>query len=151
MKFIDLIHPDHIILRLQATEKSQLLGELAKRAASRLALDHAAVASALMAREQLGSTGVGRGVALPHARLAGLGAPFTLFVRLARPIEFDAVDGRPVDIVVLILTSPDSDQHVAAMAAVARAMRDEAMVREVRNARTATALYEHIVSVAAGE
>ncbi len=148
MKLSELVGPDRVIVDLRASDKAQLLAELARQAASRTALDTATVLSALSAREALGSTGLGRGFALPHARVPGLDRLFGLFVRLARPLDFDAIDGQAVDLVFLLLIPVGAgSEHVAALAAIAREMRDETVVKQVRKASNAAALYR---SVAAG-
>ena len=93
-------------------------------------------------REELGSTGVGNGVALPHARLTSLKTPFALLARLRHPIDFDAIDGEPVDIVVLLLL-PEVDDSAKgnALACVARALRDAETLRKIRSAPDREALF----------
>jgi PTS system nitrogen regulatory IIA component len=143
MRLSDLLAPDRVLLGVRARDKAALLDELARQAGTRLGVEAPAILAALAARERLGSTGFGRGFALPHARVAGVARMFGLFARLARPIAFDAIDGAPVDLVFLLLIPPGSgNEHVAALAAVAREMRDETVVRQVRNAATAEALCE---------
>jgi nitrogen PTS system EIIA component len=137
----DLIGPDRVIVGLRPGDKTQLLQELANRAAA-TSLDAAAIFSALQARENLGSTGLGKGFALPHARLQALKAPYALFARLARPIDFAAIDEQPVDIVILLLTEADGgNRHLATLAAVSRPMRDTAFVQKLRQAPDAAALH----------
>jgi nitrogen PTS system EIIA component len=98
--------------------------------------------AALQARENLGSTGLGSGFALPHARLVRLTRPFASFVRLARPIDFAAIDERPVDLVILLLTPEDAgSQHLATLAALARPLREEGFVQRLRQAPDAAALH----------
>jgi nitrogen PTS system EIIA component len=117
--------------------------ELAKRAAAALGSDPQAVVAALVARESLGSTGLGQGFALPHARLAGLGRFFGLFARLVRPIEFQAIDERPIDLIFLLLIPEQpGSEHVAALAAIARRMRDQAFARRLRKVNGASAMYD---------
>jgi nitrogen PTS system EIIA component len=138
----DLIGPDRVIVGLRPGDKTQLLQELANRAAAATLLDAAAIFGALEARENLGSTGLGKGFALPHARLQALKAPYALFARLARPIDFAAIDEQPVDIVILLLTQADGgNQHLATLAAVSRPMRDTAFVQKLRQAPDAAALH----------
>ena len=138
----EIIGPDRVIVGLRVGDKGQLLQELAQRAATATSLDAATIFSALQARERLGSTGLGKGFALPHARLQTLVAPYVLFARLARPIDFAAIDERPVDIVILLLTEANgSNQHLATLAALSRPMRDPAFVQRLRQAADATALY----------
>ena len=145
MKLNELIGPDRVIVDLRANDKAHLLSELARQAATRTGLESGAVLSALAAREALGSTGLGRGFALPHARVAGIERLFGLFVRLVRPLDFEAIDGKPVDLVFLLLIPVGAgNEHVAALAAIAREMRDEAVVKQVRKAANATALYQHL-------
>ena len=128
-------------------DKPQLLAELARRSATATGIDVPAILTALQTREQLGSTGLGQGFALPHARIDGLTAFFGLFARLARPIDFQAIDGQPVDLVFLLLIPPNADtEHVAALAAIARPIRDRQFVRELRQAKDAAALHERLAS-----
>src|SRR5665213_2230535 len=98
MDIRDLIAPDRAIASLRISDKSQLLQELARRAAASLGMDVSTIHDPLLSREKLGSTGIGHGVALPHARIRGLKNVFGLFVRLERPIDFAAIDDQPVDL-----------------------------------------------------
>ncbi len=142
MKIGDVIGPNQVIVGLRAADKAQLLQELARRAAAAVALDQRTILDALLARENLGSTGLGKGFALPHARLTTLPAPFALFVRLARPIDFASIDERPVDLVILLLTPASAgSEHLATLAALSRPLRDAAFVQRVRQAPDATALH----------
>jgi nitrogen PTS system EIIA component len=138
----DLIGPGEVVVGLRVADKAQLLGELARRAAAALSLEQPALLRALQAREQLGSTGLGRGFALPHARLQGLPRVYALLARLGRPIDYNSVDDKPVDLVVLLLT-PESaaSQHLATLAALSRPFRDEEFVQQVRKAPDAAALH----------
>jgi PTS system nitrogen regulatory IIA component len=142
MNIGEVIRPGQVIVGLRVADKAQLLQELARRAAAVVALDQRAILDALQARENLGSTGLGKGFALPHARLAALPAPFGLFARLARAIDFASIDDRPVDLVILLLTPAGAgNEHLATLAALSRPLRDEAFVRRVRQAPDATALH----------
>jgi PTS system nitrogen regulatory IIA component len=137
-----IIGPDRVEVGLRVADKPQLLQELATRAATALKLDRRMVYEALQARENLGSTGLGKGFALPHARLAAVREPFALFVRLARPIDFAAIDERPVDLVILLLTPANGgNQHLATLAALSRPLRDPAFVQRLRQAQDAAALH----------
>ena len=139
----NLIKPERILDRLEVRDKAQLLADIARHAADAAGLDPKAVLSALNAREELGSTGVGHGVALPHARIAGLPQLLGLFARLARPIDFAAVDDQPVDLVFLILIPTTAgNEYLAALSAVSRRLRDRDVVRRLRTADGAAALYE---------
>jgi PTS system nitrogen regulatory IIA component len=144
MDIRDFLSPDDTALDVPAPDKARLLRELARRAAARLGLDRDAVAAQILKREELGSTGVGKGVALPHARIEGLRKPFGMLVRLKMPLAFEAIDERPVDIVFLLLAPPEEGSQLNALAGVARRLRDDETLRAVRQARTAAALYEAI-------
>jgi len=147
MKIGELIGPDSVIAGLRVTNKAQLIDELARRSAAALSLDQRSIFDALRAREDLGSTGLGKGFALPHARIEGLSAPFALLARLSKPIDFAAIDERPVDLVVLLLTPANgANEHIATLATVSRAMRDEAFVKRLREASNAGQLHEVLAS-----
>jgi nitrogen PTS system EIIA component len=139
----DLIGPSQVVLGLRVADKAQLLAELARRAATAVSLDQGAILRALQAREQLGSTGLGKGFALPHARLEGLSKFYVLCVRLQRPIEYEAIDGKPVDLVILLLTpEAASAQHLATLATLSRPLRDEAFVQRLRRASDAVTVHK---------
>jgi PTS system nitrogen regulatory IIA component len=141
MELSELIAPSNVIAGVRASNKEQLLHDLASRAAAALNLDPAAIFEALQAREQLGSTGLGEGFALPHARVEGLDHFFGMFVRLNRPIPFDSVDDKPVDLVFLLLIpSTAQTEHLAALAAISRHMRDKEFATKLRKAASAATL-----------
>ena len=146
MELGDLLQPAQIVADLRARDKAQLTAELSRRAGGALAIPPQVIEAALAARERLGSTGLGRGFALPHARLGGLDRFFGLLARLARPIDFDAIDERPVDLVFLLLIPEDAgSEHVAALAAISRRMRDQAFVHRLRTAASAEAMHAVLV------
>jgi PTS system nitrogen regulatory IIA component len=146
MKISDFLVPTQVMIDVKANDKDRLLEQLSTEAAAVAGLPADEVAREIAKREELGSTGVGNGVALPHARLTDLKAPFALFARLRHGIDFDAIDGEPVDIVVLLLI-PDSGDSAKgnALACVARALRDTETLHKVRNAPDREALYRAIV------
>lgn len=136
-----LIGPDRVLVGVRAADKPRLLAELARRAAGALGLAAADIATALAAREALGSTGVGAGIAVPHAQVAALGGTAAFLARLDRPIDYGAVDGRPVDLVFLLLGPPAARaEHLAALAAATRRLRDPATADALRGAATAEAM-----------
>jgi PTS system nitrogen regulatory IIA component len=129
----DLLRIDRVIPRLKAGDKSRLLAELARRAAPDVGLTPQALGALLGAREALGSTGVGSGIAVPHARVDGLMAPMGFFTHLDRAIDYDAIDGQPVDLVFLLLSpARESGGHLAALAAVSRRLRDRKIAEALR-------------------
>ena len=119
----------------------------AAAAATGLSQEH--IREALEAREALGSTGVGAGIAMPHAQITGLDGFYGLFVRLHRPIDYDAIDGRPVDLVFLLLIPATTKEHLQALACVSRHLRDQAIATSVRNAADGRELYEALTQDAA--
>jgi PTS system nitrogen regulatory IIA component len=128
---------------MQAGDKPKLLRELSERAAKQLGIGSETILEALRSRETLGSTGVGKGIALPHARIVGLGHFFGLFARLTRPINFDAIDDAPVDLVFLLLMPEQAgDEHLAALAAVSRRLRQHEVAAQLRSAKASSELYE---------
>jgi PTS system nitrogen regulatory IIA component len=143
MDISDFLTPDRIILDLRPRDKSHLLAEVARLFARSVpALPADAVASALLAREQLGSTGLGNGFALPHARIDGATHYLGMFLRLARPIDFQAIDAQPVRLVfVLLLPAESAIPHVAALAAISRRLRDPALVAKLGKAETPASVY----------
>src|SRR5262249_54835562 len=126
MPISDLVAPHAVLLALKVGGKKQLMQELAARAATLTGLGERAIFDCLMQRERLGSTAVGNGIAIPHCKLGKLEKIFGLFARLDRPIDFEALDGRPVDLVFLLL-APESAgaDHLKVLARVARLLRDE--------------------------
>ena len=132
MRITDLLATQAIHLELRASGKTQLLRLLAGLAATTTGLDAEAILAAIEAREALGSTGVGRGIALPHTHLPGLPSAFVLLARLASPVRFDAVDERPVDLVALALLPAERAAEVNVLGCVARALRDETIAAAVR-------------------
>lgn len=136
--FLDV---DAIRLDLSASNKRQLLNQMAQIAASRLSLDPSMIADAVGERERLGSTGFGGGVAIPHGKLADLDRVYALVARLAQPIDYKAIDGAPVDLVFLLLSPPDAGaEHLKALAAVSRLVRNASTIEKIRGARTHDAL-----------
>jgi nitrogen PTS system EIIA component len=125
MEIADLLTVDQVALNLRARDKRGLIAALGKLAADRApGVAAGTIERALAQREQLGSTGLGSGFALPHAKVAGLATFLAMFVRLVKPIDFAAIDGKPVDTVFLLLIPEDAVDHVAALAAVSRRFRD---------------------------
>lgn len=146
MDVADLLMPDSVIAGLPVNDKAHLLAELARRAASAIRLPANHIRDAIEARERLGSTGVGAGIAIPHAQIAGLDRFYGLFARLQRPIDYEAIDQRPVDLAFLLLIPSDSKEHLHALACISRSLRDRATAASLRDAATAVELYNTLVS-----
>jgi PTS system nitrogen regulatory IIA component len=142
MPLTDLVAPNAILPALRANNKKQVLQELAAKAAELTGQNERAILEILLQRERLGSTGVGNGIAIPHGKLSNLGRLFGLFARLERPIDFEALDGRAVDLVFLLLAPEDAGaDHLKALARVARLLRDQDVARKLREAREEGPLY----------
>jgi PTS system nitrogen regulatory IIA component len=149
MEIEDLITPSRVVPALRATSKKQVLQELARRAAQDTSLHERAVFDALLERERLGTTGVGNGIAIPHGRFAALNSIYGLFARLETPVDFDAVDDHPVDLVFLLLAPETAGaDHLKALARVSRLLRDRNMCEKLRGADGGDALYAVLTSSA---
>ena len=144
MNIEDLLSVQDVVVDLRASGKTPLLQDLAERAAKALAIDAHLIAAELLKREGLGSTGVGHGIAIPHARLAEVQRPFGLIARLKRPIDFEAIDGAPVDIVFLLLQPASSSSDLNALATVARKLREPERLERMRTAADGEALYREL-------
>ena len=146
MTLEQMIGPEALAPALRASSKKQLLQELAARAADRFDLDARAVFEALMERERLGPTAMGRGVAIPHARLSDVPQVAGYFARLEKGVDFDAADGKPVDLVFLLLAPEDAGaDHLRALARVSRLLRDDGRCAKLRATPDASALYAILV------
>src|SRR5271168_3890040 len=134
--------PRAVILDLRATDKTSLLHELSRRAAEIARLPAETVFAELDKRERLGSTGIGDGIAIPHAKYLGLSETIGLVARLKPALDFDAVDGRPVDLVFLLLAPASSDKmHLNALAAVSRRLRNREVIAKLRASPDAASFY----------
>src|SRR3984893_549301 len=142
MLLTDLVAPNAIIPALKVNSKKQVLQELAAKAAELCGQSERTILEILQQREKLGSTGVGNGIAIPHGKLPKLNKLFGLFARLERPVESEALDGQPVDLVFLLLAPEAAGaDHLKALARVARLLRDADVARKLRDSRDADALY----------
>jgi PTS system nitrogen regulatory IIA component len=146
MDIKEFLSPSDALVDVRAPDKARLLQELARRAATALNLPIDRISSALLKREELGSTGTGGGIAIPHARIPDLNKPFGILARLKQPIDFDAIDGQPVDLLFLLLLPVASDkEQLNALASVARILRNSKSARNLRQARDSTSLFRAVV------
>jgi PTS system nitrogen regulatory IIA component len=144
----DLLTIDRVEAGLSAANKKGLLQQLGAIAGRKLGLEPKAIVTALADREKLGSTGFGGGAAIPHAKIDGLARVFGYFARLTHPIEFQAVDGLPVDLVFLLLSPPDAGaDHLKALASVSRVLRDRETAAKLRGARSRDAIFALLAGV----
>ncbi len=142
MEQTPLINPDAILASLKATSKKQVLQKLAAHAARLTGAKEGDILNALLERERLGTTGIGHGVAIPHARLDGIDHVYGVFAQLADEVDFEAVDERPVDLVFLLLAPKTAGiDHLKALHRISRLFRDKALRAKLRGASDAAALY----------
>jgi len=145
----DLLSAQGVIPNLKAKCKREVLAALADKASELTGVPADEIRARLLEREQLGSTGVGNGVAIPHGKIEGLGQVVGVLARLETPIEFDAVDDQPVDIVFLLLAPENATAaHLKALAKVSRLLREENARAALRGADTADALFAIAVDLA---
>jgi nitrogen PTS system EIIA component len=142
MDIVDLITPASVIANFRVTGKRQALQELAKRAAIMTCQPERAIFDVLSERERLGTTGVGMGIAIPHGKLPGLPRMTGLFARLEKPIDFEAIDEQPVDLIFVLLAPEGAGtEHLKALARVSRLLRDRAICAKLRGTDNQDALY----------
>ena len=142
MDLSDLIDVPAILPALKANSKKQLLQVLAERASEITGMPEREVFDTILQRERLGSTGVGNGIAIPHGKLGGVKRIIGVFARLDAPVDFDALDDQPVDLVFLLLAPEGAGaDHLKALSRIARVLRDADTVAKVRGTRDATAIH----------
>jgi len=145
MRLTDLLTPQAVIASLKATNKKQALQELSEKASEVSGVPAREIFDALLQRERLGSTGIGDGIAIPHGKLANIKNIFGIFARLERPVDFESLDGAPVDLVFLLIAPESSGaDHLKALACAARMLRDPGVVATIRATRDPNALYSLI-------
>ncbi|MGV3479535.1 MAG: PTS IIA-like nitrogen regulatory protein PtsN [Sphingobium sp.] len=148
--FSDILTPGTVVAGLSVSAKKQLFQQLAALAEKNGGIDARVVIERLSERERLGSTGFGGGVAIPHGKIEGLERVVGVFARLDQPIDFQAIDDMPVDIVFMLLSPPDAGaEHLKALARVSRALRDRPFLAKLRGAGSDDALYALLVSAEA--
>jgi PTS system nitrogen regulatory IIA component len=142
MDIIDLLSADAVVPNLKATGKKQALQELASVAARVTSRDEREIFDILLERERLGTTGVGHGIAIPHGKLKGLDRLYGIFARLERPVDFDAIDDEPVDLVFVLLAPETAGaDHLKALARVSRLLRDRVYCEKLRGSDSRDALF----------
>lgn len=148
----DLLVAEAILPRFGGTSKKQVLQDMAAHAAALLEIDVQPVFDVLWEREKLGTTGVGGGIAIPHGRIVGLGQVKAVFAQLKTPIDFDAVDEKPVDLVFLLLAPADAGaDHLHALATVSRMLRDSRLCEKLRAAKTRESIYRLLTETPSAE
>lgn len=151
MDLRDFLSPAAVLPALRATNKKQLIQQLAAAAAPLAGTEPQRIVEIVLERERLGSTGFGGGIAIPHGKLAGLNQVAGLFARLDDPVDFDALDRRPVDLVFLLLAPEEAGaDHLKALARVSRTFRDSSLVEKLRGCTSADALYAMLTDAGRG-
>jgi PTS system nitrogen regulatory IIA component len=150
MTLADIIDARAVLPAVKAQNKKQLLQELSQAVASQVAVDQRVIFETLNRREKLGSTGLGQGIAIPHGRLPNINRVYGLFARLAAPVDFESIDGNPVDL-VFVLLAPDhaGADHLTALARISRLLREPATLAKLRGTETAEGLYAILTEPAA--
>lgn len=142
MPLNDLVEANAILPALRVTTKKQALQEISDKAAEISGMPAREIFDALLQRERLGSTGVGGGIAIPHGKMPKTDRIFGVFARLERPIDFDALDGDPVDLIFLLIAPEGAGaDHLKALSRIARALRDPSLTSRLRATRDASGLY----------
>src|SRR6201987_5598345 len=142
MPLTDLIAPNAILPALKVNNKKQVLQELAARAAALTGQNERAIFDLLVQREKLGTTSIGNGISIPHVKMPALSRLFGLFARLERPVDFDALDNQPVDLVFLLLAPEGAGaDHLTALSRVARLLRDQTVTHKLRATKDAESIY----------
>src|SRR5690349_3512528 len=140
------LSPSDVFLDVGEPDKISLLSDLARRAAPSVGLSSDVIVTELMKRERLGSTGMGSGVAIPHARYIGLKKPFGLVARLKPPVDFEAIDNMPVDLVFLLLVPAAAEgDHLNMLAAVSRRMRSREVTQKLRSLKDKDIFYKLLI------
>jgi PTS system nitrogen regulatory IIA component len=146
MKISDFLASTDVAIDVAAADKQKLLLELARNAAAKVDLGSDRIFVALSKREALGSTGVGGGIAIPHARFQSIAKPFGMLIRLKRPMDYDAVDSKPVDLIVPLLLPETAGEQLGALAMIARRLRDPDVAAALRRARGSAEMYHALTS-----
>lgn len=141
MELTDLLDGECVVANLRATSKKQVLQELARRAADITNIDERKIFAVLMDRERLGTTGVGSGIAIPHGKLPELDRLYGIFARLEKPVDFQSIDERPVDLIFVLLAPEEAGaDHLKALARVSRLLRDQSICEKLRGTGEVDAL-----------
>jgi PTS system nitrogen regulatory IIA component len=142
MDLSDLLKPEAVLPSLNGQSKKQVLHEVCAAASRQIGLSEREILETILQRERLGSTGVGQGVAIPHGKLAALDSLVGVFARLTEPVDFNALDDQPVDLVFALFAPEGAGaDHLKALARIARALRDPAVAQKLRVAADAEELY----------
>lgn len=142
MEISDILSEDMVLIHVNTENKRDLLEKISVFVADKENLDKNPVFEAILERENLGTTGYGNGVAFPHARIDGLDKIIVVFARLDKGIDYDALDGHPVDLVAFLLSPEKSgEDHLRSLSIMSRVLKDEAICQKIREAKTSHEIY----------
>ena len=142
MEIRDLLTSERVVANLKVTSKKQALQELSKKISGLIGQDERKIFELLLERERLGTTGVGDGIAIPHGKLSSLDKLYGMFARLERPVNFESIDERPVDLIFLLLAPETAGaDHLKALARISRLLRDKKVCDKLRGSDTPEALF----------
>jgi nitrogen PTS system EIIA component len=147
-KLGELLSPDSIMFKAVGKDRREIMKSMANIASNAFGIDANIAFEATMTREALGGTGVGEGVAVPHARVKGIDKSYGVFALLAEPVDFESPDGKPADLIFMLLSPEESGaNHLKALAKITRLLRQPAIRAELRAARSQSALHALLVEV----
>ncbi|KRB51317.1 protein-N(pi)-phosphohistidine--sugar phosphotransferase [Rhizobium sp. Root708] len=147
MDFTKIIQPEHVFIGVSATTKWRGLQAIAEKASRAFGIEEKTILHALESRESLGSTGIGNGVAVPHAVVEGMAHPRGLLLRFAKPVDFEAVDDLPTDIAfALLFGEAQRGEYLNALAAIARQLQSPGILMAMRKAKTSEELYSDFLA-----
>jgi len=149
MEICDLLSPETVVYTIRATSKKQVLQELASLAANFSGQNQRAIFDVLLERERLGTTGIGRGVAIPHGKLPGLDRLYGVFAKLEKPVDFEAIDNQEIDLVFLLIAPEKAGaDHLQALSRISRMFRDFEMCKKLRAANNHKTLHKLLLNQA---
>ncbi|PDV86460.1 protein-N(pi)-phosphohistidine--sugar phosphotransferase [Rhizobium sp. H4] len=147
MNLPNIIRPEHTFLGVSAPTKWRALQTIADKAAMAFSVDAQIILKALEAREKLGSTGIGNGIAIPHAAIDGMSSPRGQLFRFSRPLDFEAIDDIPADIAVVLLFGENNrGEYLNVLSAIARRLQSDGVLAAMRKARTADEFYSDFIA-----
>ncbi len=147
---LQILSPENVVLDIPVTSKKRALEQMSLLFENHQGLERASVFDSLFARERLGSTGLGHGVAVPHGRVKNINSPCAAFARLAQPVAFDSPDGQPVDLIlVLIVPEAATQQHLDILAEVAQRLSEPSVLEQLRREPDSMRIYEMLTATSA--
>ena len=152
MEIETILSPEQICIELKVANKKQALSEISRFISSHIGISNRDIFDMLLQRERLGSTGTGKGIAIPHGRLNNIDRLYAYFIKLESPIDFEAIDDQPVDLIVVLLAPETSGaDHLKALAKFARILRSETIVASLRGVESEDSAYSILIEDVASD